>query len=187
MSLSKRVRGVTTELVGPKEFVVERLRDGALPGADTAEVVAFWERTAQLQRSVTAASSLQSALDKKVTGLKRAIARTRSGPETLDAQWQTIRTELFEIEEALGGNQSMNEVGQELPPNVQGRLWKVLVGIGNSTYGPTTTHREVLGYAEDDFVDIRERLSALQETAIPELEQAVLAAGGPWVPGGTIP
>jgi len=187
VSLSKRVRGETTELVGPQEFVVERLRDGALPGSDTDDVIAFWERTSDLQRSVTAASNTVGALNRKVVGLKRALARTRSAPEELDAQWQSIRTELFEIEEILGGNQSMNEVGQELPPTVQGRLGKVLTGVGNSTYGPTATHRQVLGYAEEGFGDIRERLNTLQNDTVPEFEAALIAADGPWVPGGTIP
>ena len=150
-------------------------------------VVAFWERTAKLQRSVTASMSTVAELDKKVTGLKRALTRSRSVPEALDAQWQTLRTELFEIEEILGGNQSMNEVGQELPPTFTGRLRKVLLGIGNSTYGPTATHRKVLGYAEEDFVDIRNRLNTLSETEIPAFESALIAADAPWVPGGTIP
>jgi len=187
VSLSKRVNGKTTELVSAQEFEVERLRDGALPGAETEEVVAFWERTARLQRSVTAASNSIAALHKKVKGLKRAVKRTRSAPEELDEQWQAIRAELFDIEEAMSGNQSMNEVGQELPPTVQGRLRKVLTGIGNSTYGPTETHKEVLGFAETDYSDLRDRINVLIETAIPELEAAILEADGPWVPGGAIP
>ena len=187
VSLSQRVNGETIELVSAQEFEVERLRDGALPGADTDDVVAFWERTARLQRSVTAASSTVTALNKKMRGLKRAVARTRSAPEDLDEQWQAIRSELFDIEEAMSGNQSMNEVGQELPPTVQGRLGKVLIGIGNSTYGPTTTHRQVLEFAETDFSELRERINELTETAIPNLETAIFEADGPWVPGGTIP
>jgi len=158
VSLSKRVNGEIIDLVEPQEFEVERLRPGALPGSATDEVVAFWERTAKLQRSVTAATNTVAELGKKATGLKRALARTRSAPETLDTDWQAIRSEIYEIEELLGGNQSMNEVGQELPPTVQGRLRKVLTGIGDSTYGPTATHRKVLGFAEADFGDVYERL-----------------------------
>jgi len=106
VSLSKRVNGEISELVSAQKFEVERLRDGALTGADTKDVVAFWERTARLQRSVTATSNTVNALNKKVKGLKRAVARTRTAPEELDEQWQAIRSELFEIEEALSGNQS---------------------------------------------------------------------------------
>jgi len=81
----------------------------------------------------------------------------------------------------------MNEVGQELPPTVQGRLGKVLIGIGNSTYGPTETHKDVLEFAETDFSDLRDRINQLLETSIPELEMAIFKADGPWVPGGIIP
>ena len=187
VSLSKRVRGETVELVAPQSFAVERLRDGALPGSSIDEVVAFWERTSKLQRSVFAANSAISALNNKAELLKKALANTRSAPDDLDDDWQAIRTELFEIEEILGGNQSMNEVGQDTPANVRSRLGKVLTGIGNSTYGPTATHRETLGYAEEAYDELLERINTLQDTTIPEFEAALLDAGGPWTPGGTVP
>ena len=38
VSLSQRVRGETVELAAPQEFIVERLRDGALPGSNTDDV-----------------------------------------------------------------------------------------------------------------------------------------------------
>ena len=181
------MRGETIELVAPQTFEVERLRDGALPGASIDEVVAFWERAAKLQRSVSAANSTISALSNKAELLKKALANTRSAPAELDDEWQAIRTELFDIEEILGGNQSMNEVGQDTPANVRSRLGKVLTGVGSSTYGPTATHRETLGYAEDAFDELLERINTLQDTTIPDFEAALLDAGGPWTPGGTVP
>ena len=187
VSLSKRVRGKTVELVAPQSFEVERLRDGALPGASTDDVVAFWERTAKLQRSVSAAASTVTALGEKAELLKKALANTRSAPDALDDEWQAIRTEIFDIEGILGGNQSMNEVGQDTPANVRSRLGKVLVGVGNSTYGPTTTHRETLGYAEEAYDELLERINTLQQTTIPAFETSLIEAGGPWTPGGVVP
>ena len=187
VSLSKRVRGETTELVAAQEFTVERLREGALPGAAPEEAVAFWERAARLQRAATAASAATGNLEKKVGNLKIALGRTRSAPAELDNQWQAIRTELHDVVELLSGNQAMAEVGQDQPPNVQNRLGKVLIGVGQSTYGPTGTHRRVLEIAEQDFETVRTRINTLQQTTIPTFESALIEAGGPWTAGGEIP
>jgi len=187
VSLSKTVRGETTELVGPQPFEVERLREGALPGADTADVVAFWERLSTLQRGVTAADIALEGLEKKVSDMKIALGRSRSSPDALDDQWRTVRTELNDIVTLLNGNQAMASIGQEPVANVQSRLGKVLVGTGNSTYGPTPTHRQTLEYAENEFEIIRLRMNTLHETTIPALETALIAAGAPWTAGGVIP
>ena len=61
VSLSQRVRGQTTELVGPQTFTVKPLREGALPRqADAAE---FWAEVAAFDRSVTAANVMTGELD----------------------------------------------------------------------------------------------------------------------------
>ncbi len=187
VSLSKRVRGETIELVGPQSFEVERMREGALPGAEPAAVVGFWDRLAKLQRGVTAASQSTGHLEKKVQDLKIALGRSRAAPSNLDDQWLEIKTELHEIVELLSGNQAMNEVGQDTPANVQNRLGKVMIGTGNSTYGPTPTHLRTLGFAEADFEEVRTRINTLQQTTIPAFEASLISAGAPWTPGGLIP
>ena len=187
VSLSKRVRGKTTELVAPQPFEVKRLRDGALPGSHVDDVVAFWEEIAGLQRSVTAAGLSVGSLNQKLGNLKVALSRTRSAPDTLDNDWQKIRDELNAIVSDLSGNQAMAAIGQEAPATVQSRIGKVMVGTSFSTYGPTQTHRETLGYAKDDFENLRKRINTLQSVTIPAFEKALIEAGGPWTPGAEIP
>jgi hypothetical protein len=187
VSLSQVVDGVTTELVPPQSFEVERLREGALPGAEMETVVAFWERLANLQRSVTAADQTTGHLKEKTDNLKVALLRSRAAPAELDQQWRAIRTELNSVISELKGNQAMATVGQEPPATVLSRVNKVLVGTAYSTYGPTQTHSQLLDYAENDFEAIRQRINVLQETTIPEFEASLLAAGAPWTPGATIP
>ena len=187
VSLSKRVRGETVELAAPQPFTVERLREGALPGASPEATVAFWERLSSLQRGVTASSQAAEHIEKRLDNLKIALGRTRAAPDALDAQWASMRTELHEIVEILSGNQAMAEVGQDPPANVQSRLGKVMIGTGQSTYGPTPTHTTTLDLAEADFEIVRTRLNALQQTAIPAFEAALIEAGGPWTPGGLVP
>jgi len=185
VSLSLRVRGETTELIAPRSFMVKPLRDGALePQADAA---AFWERTSKLDRAITASSITLSQLGDRLDLLKKAGERALGNPAGLDDAWQEIRTEVYALDEAMNGNPARNELWERTLPTVRSRLGSVLTGIGNSTYGPTGTHREQLDFAEDEFEDINARLKTLLEDTVPAYERALEEAGAPWVPGSPLP
>eukprot|EP00903_Cladosiphon_okamuranus_P003057 g3055.t1 len=186
VSLSKRVRGQTTELVSAQSFEVERLRDGALPPqADTTE---FWAEVSAFDRSVTAVSATMTELEAKVSLLALATDRAQGGePTALDNRLQAIRTEANALSELIRGNPARNAIYERTQPTVRSRLSFVQTGVGRSTYGPTQTHREQLAIAQSEFGAIRQRLSTLMESTIPAFERELLAAGAPWVPGGTIP
>ena len=186
VSLSKRVRGETTELVEAQPFTVERLRDGALPPQEDA--VEFWDDVAKFNRQITAAGASLAALDEKVNLLQIATQRVTGGdPETLDDSWQAIRTEVNELDALMNGNPARIAIYERTIPTVRSRLGSVLTGLRNSTYGPTQTHREQFDYAHEEFEDIRARLTTLADTTIPEFEAELIEAGGPWVAGGKIP
>ncbi|MGF1607215.1 MAG: glycosyl hydrolase, partial [Rhodothalassiaceae bacterium] len=187
VDLVKRVRGETTTLAGPARFTVEKLRDGALEGATPEEVTGFWGQLAKLERSITAASAALDDLNKKADLLKTALARSESAPTELDDDWQAIRTEIYEIEAALNGKATMNEVGEWQPKTVAGRLSQVMVGTARSTYGPTPSHRESFQTAVDEFGALRERINTLMQETIPALEAKLLEHDAPWVPGAPIP
>ena len=186
VSLSKRVRGQTVELVGPQPFTVERLRDGALPPqADAAD---FWAEIAAFDRAVTATGTTLAGLEGKIALLATATERAAGGdPDRLDAGLQAIRDEANALNNMLNGNRARNELAERTLATVRSRLGVILTGVGASTYGPTQTHRDQFGYAEADFTNIRARLVTLVETTIPAFEAELIAAGAPWVPGGTIP
>ena len=187
VELSQRVNGVSTALADPQTFQVERLRSGALPGAEPAEAAAFWQELAAFQRRVSAADQVVVELQGRLELLKQAIDRARAAPGELDDQWQQLRTEVFEIEELLSGNQALAALGTAAPASIRQRLGRVLVGTSNSTYGPTKTHRDVLGYAQADYRGVVGRLTRLQKESFPALEAALQQAGAPWTPGAALP
>lgn len=186
VSLSKRVRGVTTELVGPQTFTVKPLRDGALTAqADASE---FWAEVSEFDRSVTAVDVTVAELDEKIQLLALATGRAAGGdPVALENGWQRIRDEANAISELVSGNAARNAIYERTQPTVRSRLNFVLTGVARSTYGATETHREQLAFAQADFDAVRQRLTTLVETAIPAFERELMAAGAPWVPGGKIP
>ena len=102
VSLSQRVRGQTTQLVGPQTFTVERMREGALPAqADAAE---FWAEVSEFDRSVTAVDVTVAELEAKIQLLAIATSRAAGGdPVTLENRWQSIRNEANAIAEMVNG------------------------------------------------------------------------------------
>jgi len=186
VSLSKRVRGETTELVEAKPFMVERLRSGALPPQDDA--IAFWAEVSAFDRTVTAAGALLGELDAKIGNLGIAAERAASNnPEALDDAWQALRNEANALDEIFNGNAAKNVIRERQVPTIRERLGNAMFGVSNSTYGPTQTHRDQFGYAKDDFDAFEERLAELANTAIPDFEDTLMEAGAPRVPGGKIP
>ncbi|MDJ0642674.1 MAG: glycosyl hydrolase [Erythrobacter sp.] len=186
VSLSKRVRGQTKELVGPQPFTVERLRDGALPvQADAAD---FWAAISAFDRSVTATALTLGEVENKVGLMEIAVARATGGdPTALDNRWQSIRNEVNILDGLLNGNQARNALFERTQPTVRSRLGTIMTGLFGSTYGPTQTHREQFGYAQAEFGAIRDRLRTLTESTIPAFEAELEAAGAPWVPGSRLP
>ncbi|MEO0463840.1 MAG: glycosyl hydrolase [Pseudomonadota bacterium] len=186
VDLSKRVRGVTTQLVAPKPFTVEPLRDGALPRQEDAQ--AMWAEVAAFDRSVTAVDGTLRQVKTKVGQLALAVTNTPGGdPTVLDNRLAAIRTEMLALDELLNGNEARNEIYERTQPTVRSRLGRVYFGLRGSTYGPTDTHREQFAYAKADFEAVRGRMRTLTETTIPAFEAELIAAGAPWVPGGAIP
>ena len=80
VSMSKRVRGQTTELVGQKTFTVERLREGALPAQANASE--FWAEVSEFDR----ASSVRAELAELVTQMVAAQAPAAAPSQPVQAR-----------------------------------------------------------------------------------------------------
>ncbi|WP_421790831.1 VPS10 domain-containing protein [Hyphobacterium sp.] len=187
VTLVRQHNGETVTIGDPQTFEVERLTEGALPGSPDDEVVAFWERLADLQRSFSAANASITQTRFRLERLQSALYRTRTAPGELDDQYEALRQELFEIEEALGGNQSSGGIYDFEPSTVGSRLFYASLGTSNSTYGPSASHEEQLGFAEAEFADIRARFLVLTEESIPAFEETLANAGAPWTPNTVLP
>jgi photosystem II stability/assembly factor-like uncharacterized protein len=186
VELAKRIDGEVTPLAGPVEFDVVQLRDGALDGASTDEVAAFWNRLQDMQRKLSAANRTLTDARDKVDALHTALARSTAAAGDLDQRLYALDQQLYDIEEQISGKPSM-ETLNESQHTISGRVFVAMIGVGRSTYGPTPTHERSLQIAEQQFVDVRAELNAIVEQRIPELEQALFDAGAPWTPGSPVP
>jgi len=187
VTLSKQVDGVNTDLSEPLSFTVQRMRKGALEGAEPAAVAAFWQEIAQLQRMTTAASQTLSKAVQKVDLLKKALSRTPTAPGNLDKELHDLREALLALAERLNGNRSKSQVGEKDNPTIGSRLNVAVQGTMNATYGPTPTHKRSLEIAKNQFREFKTALETILNEQMPRLEKALQNAGAPWVQGQPIP
>ena len=187
VALGKRVGGEVTQLAGPREFEVVRMRQGALDGAEPAETVAFWQRLAGMMRKTSAANRVIESAREKVDAMATALQRSTAPAGELDAELHAVSQRLYEIAEQLQGRESMEQLNEPQGPTIGQRMFVAMIGTGRSTYGPTPTHEMSLDIAERQFAEVRAELDQLVEERIPALEQALLDAGAPWMPGAPIP
>lgn len=178
--------GETTALGDTQTLEVVRLTEGALPGSPDDEVVRFWERLGAMERKVSAANASIEMTHGRLQRIQSALTRTRTAPGELDRQYEALRQNLFDIEEALGGNQSRAGRHGAEPSTVGSRLSFAQMGTGNATYGPSAAHKQQLDLAEAEFSGILDRLVNLMEEGIPALEAALEEVGAPWS-GGKLP
>lgn len=186
VSLAKRVRGKTTQLIDPQPFSVERLRDGALPAQ--AGVTDFWAEVSEFDRAVTAVRVSLTAVEEKLQILESAAGRaTSSDSDILIDQWQRLQDETFRLNELVNGNPARRAIDERTPATFRSRLSSVMRGVYYSTHGPTQTHRDQFAIAKNEFESVRLRVRTLTETSIPAFEAALIEAGAPWIPGARIP
>ncbi len=185
VTLSSQVDGRVTELDGPRSFEVVPLRKGALEGADPAAVAAFWREYESAVRVHTAMQLSLRKLLARVERMQAVVAQSRA-EAALEVRLHDVRRQLLEIDEALNGNRSRQEVGEKADPVIQDRLFSVSLGVGRSTYGPTSTHRESLAIAQREIGAIHTRLESAGDE-VSTLGRALVEAGAPWLEGGELP
>jgi len=176
--LSKQVDGNSTDLSEPVSFSVERMYEGALAGADPNETAAWWKETERLNKSTTAASRVLDKVLKRVTLLQKALIRTRSAPGNLDSELHRIKQSLLALDEQLNGNRSKREIGEKNNPTIARRL--NVASSFNSTYGPTPMHKRNLEIAA---MELKKNLENIINMELPKIEDALKAAGAPWIDG----
>ena len=97
-----------------------------------------------------------------------------------------MKQEIIDLSIALNGDAAKNEIGEKTGPTIGTRLFKVSLGISNSTYGPTETNKESMAIIETQLNEIRSKLRASQQK-ISLLGEDLVKAGAPWVEGGVLP
>jgi hypothetical protein len=122
----------------------------------------------------------------RVNAMKEALSRATIEPGELDKGLDRLRATLQKIEDDLNGNRAKRQLGEKTRPTIESRLLSVELGVVQSTYGPTATHRKSLEIVSTQLRQIKIDLTKLRAEAA-DLGDDLLRAGAPWVEGNPLP
>jgi len=177
-TLTKVEEGEVTPLSDPVQFEVTPLREGTLDGASDDEIAAFREELESFQQSLTTTSNALEAQIEKVEAMQAALSRAEEEAPDLAGRIYDTRQNLLEMRELLEGSEAKNEIGERNPPTPSDRLFVGYRALG-TIYGPTEMHKQTLETGRRELADIERRLAKITDGVMPELEQALNAAGAP--------
>ncbi|MGC9374376.1 MAG: VPS10 domain-containing protein [Bacteroidales bacterium] len=185
--LSKEIDGKVTDLSKPMEFEVERMRKGALKGAEPDDVVAFWEEMEEFSASLGAARIALNSAKKKVNAMAKALTRAEIAPGDFNQKIHDLGMEIKDIETAFYGNQAKSKIGEKNEPTIYSRLSAARTGTVNSTYGPTPMHKRSLEIAKKQFAELKQKIKTITDEKIPAMEKELENMGTPWIEGQDMP
>jgi hypothetical protein len=93
-----------------------------------------------------------------------------------------LKTDITKIKKMLSGSPSRSEIGERNPAGMQSYLYNAFNGM-ESTYGPTGLHKQSLATAKELLKTVKARVRKMNETHISEIEDALKAAGAPYING----
>jgi len=185
-SLSKQVNGEITQLSKPVTFVVEPLRKGVLPGNNLQETAAFWKSYEDASQSFSVIQIATTNAMSKVSAMQKALRMSNTVPGKLDQQVFQVKQELLDLNRKLNGNGAKAQVGEKNNPTIGERLFKVLLSITTSTYGPTATNLRSLEIIHQELTAIHTSLDG-EISKINTLSKELLNAGAPWIESEVLP
>nr|HRC85837.1 glycosyl hydrolase [Thermoanaerobaculia bacterium] len=170
-------------LAAPQSFEAVPLGNATLPAKDRAEVLAFQQKTARLERAVMGAVRVLGETKERLDHLKKALLDTPGAAPELGNRVREFTTRLADLEIKLTGDSTLGSHNEPTPPAIVDRVQGVIGGHWGTTSGPTSTHRKAYQLAAQDFAPVLEALRQLSQVDLGRLEADAEAAGAPWTPG----
>jgi len=183
VTLSKVIDGIVTDIGSPEKFVVEVLPGTTLPAASRPALVEWQRKAAELQRSLRGASSILNDANTTVKYLREAIFSVAKPNQDFVADVRSLESKLKKLSDRLSGDGVKGRLDIDEPPSISQRL-NSAIGDGNGTTSdPTTTMKEQLQIAGEEFEKALADLRAIVDKDVKTLEQKLEAAGAPYTPG----
>lgn len=186
VSLAKYVEGVFTELAVSQTFEVEPLNLHALAPQDRAEVLAYYKKLGELQRTVGGATAVAREAADRIKAIRKTIETLPGADEALMKEAKDLEVRYTDLMEEYSGDPTREARQESGDVSLSDRIRNASGGSG-STYGPTKTHRRSYEIAVEEFGLWLPKLRTLVEVDLVKLEEKLEALGAPYTPGRKIP
>ena len=176
--LKKRVNGVISELAGPVELEVEKIRSGTLsnPMADKHEK--YYADLAEFSTVVTSYLHMFEKANARVKLYQRMLMQiTTNIPEASSSLYELTET-MNMLERKVGGSKAKAEVGEKDFLTISDRLSTARGGWYPNSYGPTQLHMGSFDVAKEMFKRIKPEMDAYFEN-VEKTGKILEEAGAP--------
>lgn len=172
--------GKTEKLVEPKSFEIELLNNQTLPAADKKALLAFHKEVAEFRRSVDGSEKLLSEMQNKLKYIKVAVQTIPNTDLSLLTQIKKLEDNINKTRIALYGDEAIAAHEYETYPGIDNRLSSVIWSIWNSTAAATTTAKNNIKIAKEEYAPVLTEIKAYVNT-ITGLEKGLGIS--PYTPG----
>ena len=183
VTLTQRVRGVSTSLSGPQAFSLKLYSNASLAAKDRAGVLAFQKRSGELLRAVLGANRVLDEVGKRLKFLSKALAETPAARGAWRDDIDHLQGRLRSLKRDMNGDDVVAHHNEPTTPGIRQRVQNVVYGNWESSAGPTQTHRDNYALAAKQFGPWLDELRKLAQQDLPAFEQRMDQAGAPWTPG----
>ena len=183
VTLEKWVDGVVTRLAEPVSFTAEILGAASLPAPDRKLVQEFAAKVASLQRAVLGSAELVKETQRRIEVMNKSLIDTPATTAPLLARARNIELQLKNIDKQLTGDKTLEKYQEPVPTSISQRVNSIVNSLWASTAAPTGTQRRSYEFAANEFSPVIEKLRALIETDMRQLEIEAESLGAPWTPG----
>ncbi|MCH2191002.1 MAG: glycosyl hydrolase [Gammaproteobacteria bacterium] len=183
-TLFKRVGSTVTKLGDSVEFELKPIRQASLISPMSVANKSFTQKLLLAEQRASAANAVVDEIERTLDNLRLALDLTPGDLSLLESQYASIRSEVNAVKFDLNGLESRERMGIK-PANISSRLWYAS-SASWSSYGPTKQHIEQYDFAKEALDTVGERLQKIQDN-LPQLQQQIIDAGGPWTSGALMP
>ena len=178
--LNKRVNGVVTEIAGPVELEVEKIRSGTLTNPMKDEHDQYFKSLADFSSVVNTYQHKFEKANTRVSTYQRMLMQiTTNIPEASKSLYELTET-MNMLERKVGGSEAKAEVGEKDFLTISDRLWAARGGWYPNSYGPTQQHMKSFDIAKEMFNRVKPEMDAYFEK-VKEVGKILEEAGAPIV------
>ena len=167
----------------PQAFEVKALNNTVMPASDRDALAEFKGEVNELSRALQASQRVIGQMRNELKHIRKAITRIEQPNADYMTQVHDIENQLREISKKLNGDPLASTLDIDLPPSVAQRVGFIMYEQKYSTSEPTTTHRQSLAIAEEEFRPLLGQLNTLVSNNMAVLREDLKKAGAPYTPG----
>lgn len=182
VTMSKVIRGISTQVGDAVSFEVKSLNNNVLPAADRVAKVAFQRKVNNLSRSLQGAQRTIGEVKSQLRHLEKASWQVELSQDKIAPKITAIERKLEAIEVLLNSDPIASTLDKDVPPTVGTRVGIMVFEQYYSTAAPTTTHLKNYEIAVAEFKPLLDDLKSLVTKDLQVLQDELEKAGAPYTP-----